>query len=311
MKKRGMLTLGLVCAWGFVFAISSSGEAQSRRRMDRSSPVPPLRVPPPVGILEKMRGPAPYPFYLKSFNDTRTPGELYHALKNVTSPEWKTWYARTHRQTPFHRTSVEFLARESFLVRTPGLMSLVNTTRMSEGVLVISRRPFAFDRAESLERITERLSRTDLSQRYESRLDFLRFLELFLKTSVSWAAGGAAPSSALRIAPFLTLIDIERARVQCQDVLDGVGLAAGGSPTPQCDRAIAESRQTPDPAVPTARTPSRRLIVETAVGPSPITPAGVEDTSASRGERTGFAVGTRQPASWSAPVPADQGAGRD
>lgn len=336
MKNRGITAAALMGAVTAALTVVAPADADARtasRRMDVEfqaakpaggaanagartfAPTPdrtstPAPTAAPAGarpIPRRMREASPFPLYLKAFNDTHTPGQLYQRLGAVTSSEWKTWYASTHRRVPLHRTSVEFLQRESFLVRTPGTMSLLNTTRMDEGVLVISRRPFPFTRDEKFTDIAARLSRVDVRQRYESRLPFLKLFELLLRAPVSWADNPS--ETAVRIAPAMALIDIARARVQCLDVLEEVPNRGPASAplTTDCRRALAEQRQLADPgrggpSVPAK--PSRRLIVETAPGPSPITGPGTEAPSAA-------AATSRAPAAtYEAPV-AYEGVGRD
>lgn len=285
--------------WAAVFTavvvflpLGSFAERQSRR-MDVE-----FRAPEKPVLPARVRE-TKFPVYLKAFNDTHTPGQLYHRLSPVTSPEWKNWYASTHRQVPLHRTSVEFLQHDSFLVRTPGTMSLLNTTRMEEGVLLISRRPFPFTLQESLGTIAGRLGKIDVRNRYESQLPIFRIFEMLYRSTVSWASGTSTESS-VRIAPLVALIDIERSRARCLDVLEDVPNRGPASLiTTDCRRAIAEQRGVPAPD--TVTRPSRRLIVETAKGPSPITGSGAEPGAST----------TRAPASaFGAPVVVE-GAGRD
>lgn len=308
------------------FSTASSAQRKTRRmdvefRPQNEMPTRPVAAPAKPVLPARVRE-SKFPTYLKAFNDTHTPGQLYHRLSSVTSPEWKTWYASTHRQVPLHRTSVEFLERDSFLVRTPGTMSLLNTTRMEEGVLMISRRPFPFTLQESLDTIAGRLGRVDVRNRYESRLPIFRIFEILYRSTVSWAGqvgvswsgaaglngaeGSGSSESSVRIAPLLALIDIERSRARCLDILEDVpGRGPASLITTDCRRAIAEQRGRTEPD--TVSRPSRRLIVETATGPSPITESGARAPAS-----TATSTTSRAPASaLSAPSVVAEGVGRD
>lgn len=256
---------------------------KSTRRMDvefqpKAAPKPATKVATP-GLVQKIKEPTRFALYLKAFNDTHTPGEIYHRLASVTSPEWKSWYAATHRPVPLHRTSVEFMQENSFLIRTPGSMSMINTTRMDEGVILISRRPFPFTLRENISDIAGRLGRIDVRLRYESQLPLFKIFEMLFGSTVSWANNHEA---SVRIAPMMALIDIERSRANCLNVIEETP-TRGPASTPlstDCRLAIAEMRGIKPSASPTL--PSRR-IVETAQGPSPITgPGSIESPRTSR-----------------------------
>ncbi len=231
--------------WGYriavvmvLVALNPSGHAGTKLPSRRLDPVP-------EPLVQKMKEPLPFPRYLKVWNDTNTPGEVDHQLKNVTSNDWKNWYARTHKNVKLHRTSVEFMQREMFFVRSSGSLTLINTSRMEEGVLLISRRPFRFDRTASLSAIAARLQKENLNQRYESGIPFFRMLQLLFHSTVS-VAGTDADN--VRIAPMLALIDIERSRASCLDLLEATPQTLAGGNHPRRGIASVPARPLPPTA---------------------------------------------------------------
>lgn len=181
---------------------------------------------------KSLRSPAPYPRLLKIWNDTFTPGQVYQKLKPVTTSQWQKWYIRTHQKIKHHQTGIEFLDREMFFVRTAGSLTLINTSQMSEGILLISRKPFAFNRTENLDQIAHRLERFGLDNKYRPTTHLQFLIQIFIELQPSYAQNSPP---FIRIAPLLAIIDVERSRSHCLDIIESKPV----TPSPGQQRGLA------------------------------------------------------------------------
>lgn len=160
---------------------------------------------------------------LRVWNQAVTPKEVFQQIKPYVSLEWQQWFFASHRQVRSLQTSVDFVGNDQFFLRSPGTMVLVNTSEIHEGRLMIHRRPFTFNKDESLQDIALRLQNTRFNRQFQFQ-SWIQFLWQKLLPSLE-----AAADQSTLIAPLLALIDNERSQSRCESHLAEMSSA----PTPK------------------------------------------------------------------------------
>lgn len=154
------------------------------------------------------------PKYLKTWNETLTYRQALDVLAPNGSTQLREWYGHHLSLNTPHQTSVEFLDRDQFFINSPRRLFLYNTARLSEGILLISRKPFRVQADETYASLEQRLEEhthgRPTKSLFSEGLNTHPRLNFFLSALATlWLEPAtAARSATLEWAPVVSMLDI-------------------------------------------------------------------------------------------------------
>lgn len=152
------------------------------------------------------------PKYLRVWNETLTHRQALATLVPQGSLRLQQWYSGHPSLNTPHQIAVDFLDQDQFFIRSPRRLILYNMSNLRDGILLISRRPFAVRESETLATLERRLERMTHGQPTKSLFgqwgpsSFNSLLQALYSLLCTPAA--AEKNAMLDWAPVVTLLDI-------------------------------------------------------------------------------------------------------